>query len=143
MSNRIFAGAWLAVTALIAWATAQIEVPFSYEPIGPRAFPWVLCAFMAIAAIRMFLRPDAEPEWPRGALLSKSAVLMIAMVVYAFAFEPLGFPVATALVCIAVARIFGGGWAQGVAAGIGLGAGLYFFFDRLLEVTLPLGTLWS
>ena len=143
MSDRIFAGAWLVVTALIAWATWQIEVPFSYEPIGPRAFPWLICAFMAAAAARMLLRPDAEPEWPRRALLVKSALLMAAMIAYAFAFEPLGFPLATALVCMVVGRAFGGSWLQGLVAGAGLGIGLYFFFDRLLEVTLPLGAAWS
>lgn len=143
MSDRIFAGAWLAATAVIAWITWQIEVPFSYEPIGPRAFPWMLCALMAACALRMLARPDAEPLWPRGPLLGKSATMLAAMVAYAFAFEWLGFPVATFAVCVAIGRVFGGSWSGCIASGIGIGLGFWFFFDRLLEVTLPLGTLWS
>lgn len=143
MSDRIFAVAWLAVTAAIAWLTWQITVPFSYEPIGPRAFPWLLCAGMAACGIRLLQRPDPEPAWPRGPLLGKSVSLLLALFAYAFAFEWLGFPVATALVAIAMGRIFGGTWTGSMASGAGLGVGLWLFFDKLLDVTLPLGQLWS
>ena len=143
MSDRLFAGAWLLVSALVAWATGQIEVPYAYEPIGPRAFPWLLCAGMAACAAWMIRKPDPEPEWPRGALRAKSAVLLASMVAYAFAFEPLGFPLATLATSVAVGRVFGGGWWQSAVAGASFGAGGYYVFDRLLEVTLPLGTLWS
>ena len=143
MSDRIFAALWLAMTAFIAVVIGRIEVPFSYEPIGPRAFPWLLCAMMAAAALYLLVKPDAEPGWPRGRLLAKSAVVIAALFAYAFAFEWLGFPAATVLATIAVGRAFGGSWVKSAVAGVALGAGLWFFFDRLLEVTLPLGLLWG
>jgi hypothetical protein len=37
--------------------------------------------------------------------------------------------------------VFGGAWHQVVIAGAALGVGLYFGFDRLLDVTLPAGPL--
>jgi putative tricarboxylic transport membrane protein len=143
MSDRLFASVWLVVAALIAWVTWQIEVPFSYEPIGPRAFPWLLCAGMALAAVRLLFRPGAEPAWPRGELLGKSALLLAALVAYAFLFEILGFVVATILVSMAVGRSFGGSWRASLAAGVGLGISLWFLFDKLLDVTLPAGRIFG
>jgi putative tricarboxylic transport membrane protein len=143
MSDRLFAGAWLVVTALIAWVTGTIEVPFSYEPIGPRAFPWLLCILMAGAALRMIMRPDPEPAWPHGPLLGKTAVVIAALVGYAFAFEPLGFPLATFGATLAIGRTFGGSWRGCAIAGAVMGLGFWYFFDRMLEVTVPLGMLWS
>ena len=70
-------------------------------------------------------------------------MLFIAFVAYAMLFEWLGFPVATALMTVAVGRLFDGGWKAVVAGGIGLGIGVWFFFDKLLDVTLPLGRLWA
>ena len=40
-------------------------------------------------------------------------------------------------------RRFGGTWKGTVVAGISLGVGLWLFFDKLLDVTLPLGRLWA
>jgi putative tricarboxylic transport membrane protein len=42
-----------------------------------------------------------------------------------------------------IGRIFGGGWKGVTVAGAVLGTGLWFFFDKLLDVTLPLGRLWA
>lgn len=141
MSDRIFAALWLAVVAGAAFVAWKIEVPFSYEPIGPRAFPWLLCALMAACAVRLLWRPDTEPEWPRGALASKSAVLVAALFAYAFFFEVLGFVVATAVLGAVLGRLFGGGWKASVVAGIAMGIGFWFFFDKALDVTLPAGLL--
>lgn len=143
MSDRLFASLWLVVAALIAWATWQIEVPFSYEPIGPRAFPWLLCAGMGVAAVRLMFRPGQEPAWPRGELLWKSALLLGALLAYAFFFEILGFVLATTLVGLAVGRSFGGSWRGSLAAGAGLGICLWFLFDKALDVTLPMGRIFS
>ncbi|MBL0140867.1 MAG: tripartite tricarboxylate transporter TctB family protein [Betaproteobacteria bacterium] len=143
MSDRLFASLWLFIIALIAWMTWQIEVPFSYEPIGPRAFPWLLCAGMALACVRLMFRPGAEPKWPRGELLWKSALLLVALVGYAFLFEILGFVVATILVSVAVGRSFGGTWRASLIAGVGLGISLWILFDKLLDVTLPVGRIFG
>lgn len=141
MSDRIFAALWLAAVAgaaLVAW---KIEVPFSYEPIGPRAFPWLLCALMAACAVRLLWRPDAEPGWPRGSLAFKSAALVAVLFAYAFLFEILGFVIATAALGALLGRLFDGGWKASVVAGIAMGIGFWLFFDKALDVTLPSGLL--
>lgn len=141
MSDRIFAAIWLAVMAAAALVAWQIEVPFSYEPIGPRAFPWLLCALMAACAAWLLRRPDAEPAWPRGALALRSASLVVVLFAYALLFEVLGFVIATAALGTLLGRLFGGGWAASTLAGIAQGIGFWYVFDRALEVTLPAGLL--
>ena len=143
MSDRIFAVIWLAFCAGVAWLAWKIDAPFSYEPIGPRAFPLLLAGAMAFSAAWLFIRPDREPDWPLGTLRGKVFVLFVAFVAYAVLFEWLGFPVATTLMTIAIGRMFDGGWKAVTGGGIALGVGLWFFFDKLLDVTLPLGRLWA
>jgi putative tricarboxylic transport membrane protein len=143
MSDRIFSVVWLAFCAGVAWLAWKIDAPFSYEPIGPRAFPLLLAGVMALSVGWLILKPDREPDWPRGRLRAKSIVMLVAFLAYAMLFEWLGFPLATALVTITVGRLFDGGWKSVVAGGVGLGIGLWYFFDKLLDVTLPLGRLWT
>ena len=143
MSDRIFSAVWIAFCAAAAWFAWQIDAPFSYEPIGPRAFPLMLAVAMAMSAIWLLAKPSPEPDWPRGELRPKALVLIASFVAYAMLFEPIGFPVSTALVTVAIGRTFGGSWKGGVIAGVSLGAGLWFFFDKMLDVTLPLGQLWT
>jgi len=143
VSDRIFSVVWLAFCAGVAWLAWQIDAPFSYEPIGPRAFPLLLAGAMALAAGWLVLKPDREPDWPRGTLRAKAFALFIAFLAYAMLFEWIGFPVATALMTVAVGRLFDGGWKAVAAGGIGLGIGVWYFFDKLLDVTLPLGRLWT
>jgi len=143
MSDRIFAVAWIALCAAFAWMAWQIEAPFSYEPIGPRAYPLLLAGAMAAAAAWILARPDRDAAWPRGAGRAKMVLLVVAFVAYALLFEWLGFPLATALATVAVGRLFDGSWKAVLAGGAGLGGGLWVFFDRLLDVTLPLGRLFA
>ena len=143
MSDRIFASLWLVFCAAVAWLAWKIEAPFSYEPIGPRAYPLLITGVMAASSAWLLLKPDPEPDWPRGSLATRCALLVGGFLGYAVLFETLGFPVATALATMLIGRTFGGRWKGTLAAGIGLGVGLWLFFDKLLDVTLPLGRLWA
>ena len=143
MSDRIFSVLWLGFCAAAAGLAWSIEAPFSYEPIGPRAFPLLLSGAMALSAAWILLKPDREPDWPHGRLLGKVTLLVAAFLLYAFLFDLMGFPLATGLMTVAVGRVFDGGWKATIAGGVCLSAGLWFFFDRLLDVTLPLGLLFK
>jgi putative tricarboxylic transport membrane protein len=143
MSDRIFAVLWLAFTAALAYLAMQFEVPFSYEPVGPKAYPIMLAVLMAFCAVCLLVKPDRKAVWPSGVLLRRVVVMIVAIFAYAFLFEWLGFIVATALLTIALGRLFGGTWGKCAAGGAVMGVALYFAFDRLLDVTLPLGTLFK
>ncbi len=52
-----------------------------------------------------------------------------------------GFIVASALMTVPVARVFGGSWRQSVIAGVALGVSFFLLFDRVFDVILPAGLL--
>lgn len=143
MSDRLFGVIMLAISAAMAAAAWQLVPPISYEPIGPSTYPLLLAGLMAAFALRFIVKPDAEPDWPQGILLRKVVAMFVGLIAYGLLFQPLGFVVATALLTIALGRLFGGGWRQCALAGPAMGFGLYIFFDWILEVTLPVGGLWK
>ena len=70
-------------------------------------------------------------------------LLVIALVIYAWAFEWLGFPIATSLVTISIALLFGATPIAAIISGPVLGIFLFYAFDKWLDVTLPIGSLLS
>ncbi len=142
--ERLFGLVWLALCAGMAWIAWGIEVPFSYEPVGPRAFPLILAGLMAVCALALVLRPAAIGfGWPHGTVRAHLLIAIAALFAYAFLFEPLGFPLSTALLTVALGRVFGGSWKACVIGGLAMGGLMYLFFDRLLDVVLPLGSLFA
>ena len=144
--QRLFAGAWLfacVAFALIAW---QLQAPFSYEPVGPRAYPLLCLGLMAAGLAWLIVRPtpikreDDEPTL-EGALLGKVVLCVALLAVYAGLFEPLGFIPASALIGTFIALIYGGRPVASVVTATLLAVGLYLLFDRALDVPLPLGIL--
>jgi putative tricarboxylic transport membrane protein len=76
---------------------------------------------------------DAATNWATPGLI------MVALVVYAFALEPVGYPVATTLVFVSLARILGSrALVRDILAGLVLGFGLFTAFTHL-GVSLPAG----
>lgn len=143
MSDRIFALVWLCVCALIAIRMWLLDVPFAYEPVGPKAFPFILAVLMAACSVILLARPDGDVEWPQMPLLGKGAVLVVVLLAYASFFEVLGFPLSTAAMVLAVSKIYGGRTIPGMLTGISIGVLCYLIFDRLLQVSLPLGRIWG
>ena len=80
--------------------------------------------------------PSSSPLLPLRVILAT-----VAIVIYALLFELLGFTLATALMTVPIARLFGGTWKQGLLTGVLMGVVFYFVFDRLLDVVLPAGLL--
>ena len=143
MSDRIFAGIWLLLCIaglFIAW---QIQSEYSYEPVGPRPFPLGIIGLMALCALTMLLRPPDVVEWPHRQVLHKLLTMVIVRLMYAWCFEWLGFPVATAILTLTIGILFGATLPAAAISGVILGVVLWYAFDRLLDVTLPLGAWLS
>lgn len=141
MSDRILGAVCVAVAAGMAWAAQDYVPPISYEPVGPRAFPRLLAALMAIAGAWLVLRPaPVGHRFPSGTL-KLIGLSMATVFVYALLFQLLGFTLATALMAVPVGMAFGGSWKQSLIGGAGLGLGLFLLFDQLLDVVLPTGLL--
>lgn len=143
MSDRIFGLIWLAVSITIGALAWQIHAPFSYEPVGPRSFPLLLAALMAACSIWLILRPGPPIRWPGPAMFKRIVTMFVVLLAYALVFQWLGFMLATALLTVGLGRLFGGSWTQCVVGGVAMGISFYVLFDRLLDVVLPVGTLFK
>ncbi|MCK1068164.1 tripartite tricarboxylate transporter TctB family protein [Pluralibacter gergoviae] len=139
MSDRIFAAIWILLCLgglLIGW---QIHSEYSYEPVGPRPFPLGILGLMLLCAVAMLLRRPDTISWPPRRVLQRLLVMVIVLLVYAWGFEWLGFPLATALLTAIIGILFGATLPAAAVSGGLLGVLLWFAFDRLLDVTPPLG----
>lgn len=129
--------------ALMAW---PYQAPFSYEPVGPRAYPLLMLGLMALSLIYMVFRPapivrsEDEPELDRPTL-TKIALCIVLLLVFAGLFEPLGFVLSSILIGVPMARLYGGRWVPSLVIIPLMSIGLYVLFDKMMDVPLPLGLL--
>lgn len=129
--------------ALMAW---PYQAAFSYEPVGPRAFPLLMLALMGVGLLYMLFRPtpivhsDDEPKLDRQTL-NKIALCVVLLLIFAGLFEPLGFILSSLLIGIPMARLYGGRWVPSIVVTTLMSIGLYLLFDKLMGVQLPLGLL--
>ncbi|MBC3349604.1 tripartite tricarboxylate transporter TctB family protein [Pseudomonas sp. Fig-3] len=144
--QRIFASVLLLVCvglALMAW---PYQAAFSYEPVGPRAFPLLMIGLLSLALLYMVFRPtpivhsDEDPQLDRETL-QKIGICVVLLLIFAGTFEPLGFILASIVVGVPMARLYGGRWVPSVVIISLMAIGLYLLFDKLMDVPLPLGLL--
>lgn len=143
MSDRIFAAIWLALCLgglVIGW---QIQSEYSYEPVGPRPFPLLLLGLMGICALLMLLRKPDAVQWPSLHILKKLFVLSVMLMLYGWFFERMGFALCTTLLTFGIGMLFGARWWAAVISGSVMGIALFYAFDHLLDVTLPVGSWFS
>ncbi|HEU0230398.1 MAG TPA: tripartite tricarboxylate transporter TctB family protein [Burkholderiaceae bacterium] len=141
MTDRILGITTIAFAVLMAWFGRTIEAPFSYEPVGPRAFPMLLALSIGLCGLWLAFRGRHTAERNPPGANSRIALMVVYAIAYALLFDLLGFIIATTLVTILVGRLFGGGWAKVTAGGVIMSVSFYFLFDRALDVVLPLGLL--
>ncbi|MBF8721366.1 MULTISPECIES: tripartite tricarboxylate transporter TctB family protein [Pseudomonas] len=144
--QRLFALALLAVCAALAVMAWPYQAAFSYEPVGPRAYPLLMLGLMGLALLYLAIRPtpivrkDDEPELDRESLVKIVACVGL-LLVFASTFEPLGFILSAILVGVPMARLYGGRWLHSVVVVAAMSLLLYWLFDRVMDVPLPLGLL--
>lgn len=140
-SDRVLGAVCVVVAIAMGIAARDYAAQISYEPVGPRAFPTLLAVMVGLAGAWLVLRPSGHSAAVATGRWFALLGCVAAIAAYAFVFQLLGFPVATALMAVPVGMAFGGNWKQSLAGGIGLGLGLYVLFDKLLDVVLPTGLL--
>lgn len=144
--QRIFALVLLLACAGLAVMAWPYQAPFSYEPVGPRAYPLLMLGLMSLALLYMLFRPtpivhsEDEPELDR-ATLKKIAICIGLLLVFAGTFEPLGFILASILIGVPMALLYGGRLLPSVVIVVLMSIALYVLFDRVMDVPLPLGLL--
>lgn len=141
LNDRTLGIAALVLAAFLTWHGYDLEAPFAYEPVGPKAFPLLIALIIALCGVRLIVKGGnpAEPN-PPGA--NARIAIMVGLVAgYAFLFQWLGFVIATAAMTILVGRLFGGSWVKSAIGGVVMSVGFFFLFDRALDVVLPTGLL--
>lgn len=144
--QRILAAVLLMVCAALALMAWPYQAPFSYEPVGPRAFPLLMLGLMGVALLYMLFRPtpivhtEDEPPLDRETLI-KISVCIGLLLVFAGTFEPLGFIISSILIGLPMARLYGGRWLPSAVVVTLMSVGLYLLFDKAMDVPLPLGLL--
>ncbi|MFB4247477.1 tripartite tricarboxylate transporter TctB family protein [Pseudomonas idahonensis] len=144
--QRLFAAVLLLACAGLALMAWPYQAAFSYEPVGPRAFPLLMLGLMGLALLYMLFRPtpirhsEDEPPLDRQTL-TKITICVTLLLVFAGTFEPLGFIVASVLIGVPMARLYGGRWLPSLVIISLLSVGLYWLFDQVMDVPLPLGLL--
>ena len=146
LAQRIFASALLLVCAGLAAMAWPYQAAFSYEPVGPRAFPLLMLALMGLGLAYMIFRPspvvhsEDDPKLDRETL-TKIGLCIVLLLIFAGTFEPLGFILSSILVGIPLARLYGGRWLPSSVIISLVSVGLYLLFDKAMDVPLPLGLL--
>ncbi|WPP00874.1 tripartite tricarboxylate transporter TctB family protein [Pseudomonas sp. HR96] len=145
-AQRIFALTLLLACGLLAAMAWPYQAPFSYEPVGPRAYPLLMLALLAAALAWLAWRPgvivrSAEEPPLDCATVKKIAACTGLLLLFAGLFESLGFVLASVLAGIPMARLYGGRWLPATAVISLMSVALYLLFDKAMDVPLPLGLL--
>ena len=141
MNDRTLGILALILAAFMTWAGWDIEAPFAYEPVGPRAFPLLVALIIGLCGLRLAIKGGNPIEVNSAGANGRIALMVLYAAVYAFLFQWLGFVIATALMTVLVGRLFGGSWLKCAMGGVVMGVFFFLLFDHALDVVLPTGLL--
>jgi putative tricarboxylic transport membrane protein len=146
---RLAGAVLLAGSVAILIAVTTISGRGGYSTSGPRFVPLLvaigLIALSALYLARTFIRPDVAlaeraAQEDDATHWATPALIMAVLLAYAFLLEPIGYPLATAAVFVAIAWLLGSrSIVRDVLVGLVLGFGLYTAFTQYLGVSLPAG----
>ena len=141
MTDRLFGLAALLLAGLMTWGASVIEESFIQDPLGPKAFPWVIAVVLAITGLFMIVKPDDDPEWPTRQKFLRIIWSVVAMVLYAELLPIVGFVVTTAAVAAFLAWQLGANLLQAAVGGVVISGGIYVVFHLVLGLSLARGPL--
>lgn len=142
MTDRLTGGLILILSLGYAYQAKSFNVGFLADPIGPKAFPLIIAAFLFLTSLYLVVRPDPEPEWPVKGVWVNEGLVLLSFVLYAYALVPLGFLLSTTLQVTFLAFMFKGKIWKGLAAALVASIVLYSIFVYLLGIPLPVGKVF-
>ena len=143
MIDRILAVVLLSLGGMYAALAWKLEIPFQYEPLGPKAWPLLLATILAICAVVIALRPDPPPSWPGRVFAWKAFGMLLALEFYAVFFEQLGFMITTTLVSFVLALLIGAKPLPAAAVALALAVIGYYGATEALQLNLPFGQIFQ
>lgn len=112
-ADRVLGLALIGLAAFAAYQASRFQVIFSYEPVGPKAFPMLLSAVLAGLSLVLVIRPGENGAWPSRTVALKLVLVLGVLLAYALLFTRAGYVLSTGLAVLALARLFGAGLGQG------------------------------
>lgn len=141
MSDRIFGLFGLGLATFYLWATSIIPDSFMIDAIGPRSFPYIVGAILAICSLYMLLRPDAEPDWPNLMNFIEILFATAVMFLYAWGLSKVGFVIATIFATAYLSWRLGTKPFGALITGVATAGGIYVVFGMILGLSLAKGPL--
>lgn len=141
MNDRVLGVFALILAALMTWAGWDLEAPFAYEPVGPRAFPLLIALIIGLCGLWLVIKGGNPIERNPPRANARITVMVVIIAAYAFLFQWLGFIISTALMTVFVGRLFSGSWTKCAIGGVVMGISFFLLFDKVLDVVLPAGLL--
>ena len=142
-SDRIFGLVALFVALAYIASATQIQNSFLSDPVGPKAYPKLVGGVAAISALFMIVKPDANPEWPKGSTWLALGFAVMVLVIYAYSLKPLGFIIPTALAAGVLSFQIYPNWRTAAMSGLALSIGLFLLFKYGLDLGLvPFPKAW-
>lgn len=156
MGELIFLGLIAAICGVFFYLTFDFQVSLLDRSGGAAMWPRIIIAFLMIFVIIRFIqvvRTKKKEEFVFLELFRGPRLfLLAALVVYIIAFKPVGYIFSTSLFLLVVVNVFYK-WTKGnfgtvksiVVRNVLLIAfvvALYFFFAEIVNIPLPVGTLW-
>jgi putative tricarboxylic transport membrane protein len=131
----------IVLAATVAVTTSQIEFAFSSDPLGPRAFPYLLAAALGALGVWYLLVPGEAETWASLRTLG-SALALLGVTAAAVAVMPrIGFVPSASLMCGVCAYLFGARPIVAVLIGVAQATFWYVLFKIGLGTYLPAGSL--
>lgn len=143
MADRLFSLVLMLAAVALGAAAWQLEVPFQYEPVGPKAIPLILAILLFGCSAWLIIKPSRFKGVYGRSIFVRHLSVVVGLLAYAWSFEILGFMLSTWLVGTVFARLFGLGWGKAVLYSAALGAVGYVLLSVVLELNVPAGALFG
>ena len=137
----------VAIGALLIWQAWRI--PGSLAPQGPRFLPAVVAVAWTLLGVAYLVGAVAalagrrhQPAGERFDNLLRVVILLVVLVAYAYAIDPVGYLISTAVLFGLCAALLGSrNHVRDAVIAVVLTAATYFLFSRGMNIYLPPGLL--
>ena len=139
MTDRVAGLLLVALGAATGAESLTFTVAFPTDPIGPRGLP-LLCASVLIGGgLVLIVQPSLISGWPSRDRLLRAASGGAVFALYGVLIDSLGFAITTSLSVVALGILFRGSFWNSLAVGVLMTAGLWYLFQYMLGIPLPVG----
>ena len=153
MVDRVILVCTVILACAYLYATSQMSTPQIGDPLGPKAFPFLLgIATLLVAGlllIEMLRGRKAVPDIPRVPITAADrrhlpviAAVVVGIALYYALFEKLGYMIATTLFLLAMTAFFHRGkWLTNALVAVLFSVISYLLFTKVLGVSLAKGLI--